>query len=107
MIFCSYFFLGIGHHVSEADQKPTTSELDKTLKSLVEWECFAMHLRDIKSHDIKTIMRDYRTVKQQKLALYDKWVSVCCDASWLDVITALEEADEMTLKSSVENALTQ
>ena len=36
------------------------------------------------------------SVDKQKLALYDKWLSVCPDAIWSDVITALEKANELT-----------
>ena len=76
-------------------------ELDTALSTLVKWEKFATHLRNIEHHYIEKIKRDNEGVDQQKRALYGKWLSLCPDASWSDVATALDISEEKTLAEKV------
>ena len=83
------------------DKRPTHAELQKQLDSLVHWEKFGLHLPGIESSDIERIKRDKSCVDEQKLSLYNRWLSVCLNTSWSDVITALETAEEKTLANKV------
>ena len=84
--------------------KPTVADLNEQLDDLVEWEVFGTHLRGIKSKDIEIIRRDeVANTPRQKIALYNKWLSVCPDATWSDVVIALEKAQEFTLAEQVKS----
>ena len=81
---------------------PTVAELDEHLRSLVDWETFGIQLRGIEYEDIETIMKEKAGNNAgQKLALYHKWLTVCPDATWRDVSTALEKASKFTLEKSI------
>ena len=80
----------------------TVAELDEQLDDLVDWEIFGTHLRKIKSKDIEIIER-LPSVHKQKFALYRKWLKVCPDATWSDVVIALEKAQEFTLAEQVKS----
>ena len=83
------------------DKRPTPAELQVQLHSLVNWETFGLHLPGIESSDIEKIQRDKFHVDQQKLSLFNKWLSVCPKASWSHVIIALEKAKEKSLANEV------
>ena len=83
------------------DKRPTPAELQVQLHSLVNWETFGLQLPEIESSDIEKIQRDKSHVDQQKLSLFNKWLSVCPEASWSHVITALEKAQEKALAINV------
>ena len=85
--------------------KLTESELDRHLKDLVNWERFALHLPKMKQPDISMIKKNERDVALQRLALYEKWLKVYPDASWKDVVQALEIIEENTIASDLKNAL--
>ena len=76
------------------DKRPTPAELQVQLHSLVNWETFGLHLPGIENSDIEKIKLDRLEVDQRKLSFYNKWLSVCPEASWSHVITALEKAKE-------------
>ena len=77
--------------------RPTESELDLELAELVNWQRFATHLPDFTRGDIEQIEQDNRDVQQQKLELYGTWLRRCPNASWKDVVLALDKARENTL----------
>ena len=79
-------------------------DLDFALNKLVNWEIFALHLRGMKKRDIDLIKRNHPgTAEQQKLELYDKWLEVCPDASWDDVVKALKDCENYALAERVAN----
>ena len=79
-------------------------DLDTALKHLVDWEIFAVHLRGMKKRDIDLIKRNHRgDAEQQKLELYGKWLEVCPDASWGDVVKALKDCQNNALAEKVSN----
>ena len=81
---------------------PTVPELDVSLRGLTDWQQFGLHLPGIQPSDITVIEKDkHGDSKNQKLALYQQWLSVCPAASWKDVINALEIIREMTIAKSV------
>ena len=93
--------------MAEATFRPTVSELDKELGTLVEWERFGIHLRELNVSYIQEIKREKSlfNAAEKKIALYTKWLSVCDTASWVDVTKALKEAQEITLAAQVEKRL--
>ena len=86
--------------------KPTVKELDQCLRALVLWERFALHLPGIDQTDIDTIKENSRyDVVDRKLDLYKKWLRVYPDASWDDVIQALEKVEEITIAITMRSKL--
>lgn len=83
--------------------KPTIKELNTCLKDLVEWNEFALYLPDIHQRDIKIIIENNPYIVNQKIALYDKWLNVSPNASWDDVINALEEVGENTIAQQLKD----
>ena len=78
--------------------KPTERELDERLKKVVEWERFALYLPEIKQEDIDMIKKDRPNgTLDQKLYLYKVWLKKHPDASWSDVVEALEKIDEKSM----------
>ena len=79
--------------------RPTEGELYKELQALVKWEAFALSLPGIKkTPDIDIITRDHPNDAQaQKLSLFSLWLRRSPNASWQDVINALETAQELNL----------
>ena len=83
--------------------RPSVQELDQFLNDLVNWERFAIHLPQIEQTDIYIIKRDNPfSVFAQKQTLFDKWLRVYPNASWDDVVLALEKIGEITLSKSVQ-----
>ena len=77
---------------------PTVQEMDECLKSLVNWQRFAIHLPEIEPEDISIIVNNKRDdICDQRLALYEKWLHAYPNASWDDVIQALEIVKENTI----------
>ncbi len=85
----------------ELDRKLTVSELSIALKKMTDWKSFAVHLRRIEPYQIREIQANENTLSNSKLALYMKWLQVCPDAKWSDVVTALREIDEHVLADTL------
>ena len=51
--------------------------------------------------DIEQIEQDNRDVQRQKLELYGTWLQRCPNASWNDIILALENSKETTLANVI------
>ena len=81
--------------------RPTKSELDELLHTLVDWQKFATHLPSVSEPMIKAIERDKSSVSLQKLAMFVQWLKADPFASWKTVIKALIKADEHDLAVSV------
>ena len=78
--------------------RPTVKELDPELKGLVRWKSFAIQLPTIELSDVVEIEQNHRgNIADQRLAVYGTWLGKCVNASWLDVVTALETIDETVL----------
>ena len=85
--------------------RPQYDQLIKLLDPLVNWQKFGTFLRGIKSEHIQEIERDKKENDQQKAALFTKWLSIHPEASWQDVLSALETSEEHTLALDVQNNL--
>ena len=81
--------------------RPTERELDLELVKLVDWQVFATHLPGLERENIKEIQRNNHEVHLQKLELFGTWLRIQPDASWEDVVLALENARENTLAEAV------
>ena len=81
--------------------RPKYDQLIELLDTLVNWQKFGTFLPGIKSEDIQVIERDKKENDLQKAALFSKWLSVHPEASWQDVLFALEKSQEYTLASKL------
>ena len=81
--------------------RPKYDQLIELLDTLVNWQKFGTFLPGIKSEDIQVIERDNRGTDKQKATLFSKWLSVCPEASWQDVMSALQKSRELALESLV------
>ena len=81
--------------------RPKYDQLIELLDTLVNWQKFGTFLPGIKSEDIQVIERDNRGTDRQKAALFSKWLSVCPEASWQDVVSALQKSREIALQSLI------
>ena len=81
--------------------RPTERELDLELVKLVDWQVFATHLPGLERENIEQIQRNNHEVHLQKLELFGTWLRIQPDASWKDVVLALENARENTLAEAV------
>ena len=81
--------------------RPTERELDLELVKLVDWQVFATHLPGLERENIEEIQRNNHEVRLQKLELFGTWLRIQPDASWKDVVLALEKARENTLAEAV------
>ena len=101
-----FFTTLIGHTAMsiqpvQLNSKPTVSELSIALKKITKWKTFAVSLRRIEPHHITEIQANESIVSERKLALYMKWIDVCPDAKWSDVVTALRAIDEHALADTL------
>ena len=85
----------------QLDNKPEVKELYKALKSLTDWKRFAINLQGIESFHIQEINGNERKITDCKNDLYMKWLQVCPDAKWSDVVTALRAIDEHALADTL------
>ena len=81
--------------------RPTEGELDLGLAELVNWQRFATHLPNLTRADIEEIEKNRSDVKNQKLELFGTWLRKSSDATWNDVISALEKAQEKRLSDTL------
>ena len=81
--------------------RPNESELDIELAELVNWQRFATHLPNLTRGDIEQIEQDNRDVQQQKLELFGTWLRRCPNASWNNIVLALEKSKQNTLADNI------
>ena len=81
--------------------RPKYDQLIELLDTLVNWQKFGTFLPGIKSEHIQVIECENRRIDLQKTALFTKWLSVHPEASWQDVLFALEKSQEYSLASKV------
>ena len=88
-------------------EKPTVLKLVEYLVDLTDWIKFAQHLPGIEERHIDQIKKENRDkVDDERRAVYKKWLEVYPDASWNDVIEALEKAErkDIALKVKTQEA---
>ena len=81
--------------------RPRESELDIELAELVNWQRFATHLPDLTRGDIEQVEQENHDVQRQKLELFRTWLRRCPNASWNDIVLALEKSKEITLANVI------
>ena len=81
--------------------RPQHNQLLELLNNLVNWQKFGAFLPGIEREDIEVIECESSGVDQQKAALFGKWLRIHPEASWEDVLSALEKSREYTLASNV------
>ena len=84
------------------DQKPEVKDLVLWLKDLVDWVPFAEQLPGIRQAHIQLIEAQNRgKIDAEKRELFIKWLAVYPDASYNDVVNALEKAEQMELAEEI------
>ena len=90
---------------AHAMEKPTVLKLLEYLVDLTDcriWIKFAQHLPGIEKRHIDHVTEENKgKVDDQKKALYKKWLEVYPNASWNDVIEALEKAERKDIALTV------
>ena len=83
-------------------ETPTVLKLVEYLVDLTDWIKFAQHLPGIEERHIDQIKKENRDkVDEERRAVYKKWLEVYPDASWNDVIEALEKAERKDIALTV------
>ena len=85
----------------QLDNKPEVGELYIALKNLTNWKSFAFTLRGINFSHVEEIYENEKKITDCKNDLYIKWLRVCPDAKWSDVVTALRAIDEHALADTL------
>ena len=85
------------------DDRPDIFLLLQWLEPLVDWQSFGLLLPGITQQDI-TIIKQLDT-KQQKLALFTKWLNTNPTATWRDVLNALTKREEINLLQTINDQL--
>ena len=83
------------------DKRPVIRLLIEWLDELVDWQTFGLLLPGITYSMIEKIRADNQRIDHQKIALYAKWLEVFPDATWRDVIAALEAKKETKLAKKI------
>lgn len=86
------------------DEQPSGQLFAELLKSLVDWKAFAHCLPGITQSHINAIDSTVDG-SEKKVALCKKWLEINPQASWKDVITALEECREHELVNAIKEKL--
>lgn len=83
--------------------KPEVKDLDIELYDVIEnWDNFAVQLPDITPAHISTAkVNSFGNIAQQKLKVYKRWLNVYPQASWNDVVDALNKAGLKALADSL------
>ncbi len=82
---------------------PLVHELTDALTDLVDWETFGVYLKGVKYEHILAIQKKAFSNEEGKLQLFHKWLTVCPDASWDNVVEALEKTSLIVLAEKVKN----
>ena len=85
------------------DDQPDIFLLLQWLEPLVDWQSFGLLLPGITQQDITTI--EQLDTKQQKLALFTKWLNTNPTATWRDVLNALTKREEINLLQTINDQL--
>ena len=87
------------------DDRPDISLLTQWLEPLVDWKPFGLGLKGITYSDISKIEAEKATIDERKLALYSKWLKIAPEATWSDVINALNKRKENKLVQDIRRNL--
>ena len=89
------------------DDQPSCRLFAKYIKPLADWKPFALCLPGITQSHVDIIDRTKRNAHLKKMALHKNWLQVNPQASWRDVITALELCHEDEVAETVKHQVTQ
>ena len=85
------------------DDQPDIFLLLQWLEPLVDWQPFGLLLPGITQQDITIIGQV--NAKNQKLALFTKWLNTNPTATWRDVLNALTQKEEINLLQTINDQL--
>lgn len=85
-----------------SDQPPlSVADLDLATRDIMHWQRFAVHLEGLVFADLEAIVIENRSVDEQRLALFNKWLRKCATPTWSKLVLALEKADENRLAQTI------
>ena len=93
--------MSLGICTVQLENKPDVGELYRALKGLTDWKSFSLNLKGLQIHHIQEIQKNEKNLTDCKNDLYMKWLQVCPDAKWLDVVTALRAIEEHALADTL------
>ena len=74
--------------------------LSSELTTVINWHKLGLNL-NIPKHELDKIERDYRGNDRQRLEMLDLWLRRTPNATWRDVVSALQQMEENTLAESI------
>ena len=74
--------------------------LSSELTTAINWHKLGLNL-NIPKHELDKIERDYRGNDRQRLEMLDLWLRRTPNATWRDVVSALQQMEENTLAESI------
>lgn len=92
----------------DRNSKPKVAQLTIELIDIVDdWETFAIQLPEITKTHLNTARHDYpNNIKNQKLRIYQTWLEVYPQATWDDVVDALNKTELVAKANSLQKILT-
>ena len=89
------------------EEKPVVRDLALWLKDLVDWVPFGENLPGIREAHIKLIQAQNRDqIGAQKRELFNRWLAIYPEASYKDVVNALEIVEEQALARNIREMVT-
>uniref|UniRef100_A0A1X7TZ28 Death domain-containing protein n=1 Tax=Amphimedon queenslandica TaxID=400682 RepID=A0A1X7TZ28_AMPQE len=89
------------------EERPVVRDLVLWLKDLIDWVPFGENLPGIREAHIQLIQAQNRDqIGPQKRELFNKWLAICPEASYNDVVNALEIAEQPVLAANVRKMVT-
>ena len=86
--------------------KPDVYSLNLGLMRLNKWSKFAICLPGMNHSEIETIRMENRNeIANQTMAVFARWLELYPDATWDDVLKALEQSNFPIYKRNLEQAL--
>ena len=87
------------------DEQPSCFFFTKYLQPLVDVKTFSLCLPGMLSPDVNRICNTQQSIQHKKFAMHEKWLEVNPDATWRDVIFALEQCQENELARVIQKKL--
>ena len=80
--------------------KLNAGNFSSELKTVTDWHQLGIKL-GLEMHELEKIERDYRGIHRQMLQTLKLWLQNTPDASWLNVVSALEEMGENRVAANI------
>ena len=89
------------------EERPVVRDLVLWLRDLVDWVPFGENLPGIREAHIQLIQAENNNqIGAQKRALFNKWLAIYPEASYKDVVNALERVEKQALARDIRKMVT-